>query len=105
MCKSLHPQIGFEWSYRLYVLMLLGAYVSGLFIAAVQHWGCCSVLLSAPLAVQIAREFRAKVDSMTSPFAKRKSTLHGQKMMEITEKTAQLHLFYGALLLLGVLCT
>jgi hypothetical protein len=40
---------------------LAAAYLAGTFIAATKHWGCYFTLLTVPIAVELVRNFKAKV--------------------------------------------
>lgn len=79
--------LGFDYSYYFYVLLLVGAYLSVAVISFYQHYGCLLTLLTLPLALNLNHKF-LKNDMTTLP-----------------EETAQTHLPFGLLLLVGILST
>ena len=81
---TLATLVGFQNSYYFYVSLLVGAYVSSLFIAFFLNWGCAFTLLTIPLAMDLEKRFREK------------------NMMGIDAETAKMHLPFGILLFCGI---
>ena len=52
--------IGFKNSYYLYVALLIGAYISAIYIAFLYHIGCALTVLTIPLAMDLEKRFREK---------------------------------------------
>jgi 1,4-dihydroxy-2-naphthoate octaprenyltransferase len=79
--------LGFEWSYYFYVLLIVGAYASVVWISLFQHWGCAASFLTLPLAMALLNDFK------------------GEKMLNLAEDTAKAHLPFGVLMVLGIILT
>jgi len=78
--------IGFERARQLYVVFVYGAYVISLVMAFTHDWGCAFVILSFPLA------YKNVMDIEPNP----------QKMKDMDARTAEMHLFFGLLLIGGI---
>ena len=79
--------LGFDYSYYFYVLLLVGSYLSVAIISVYHHYGCLLAFLTVPLSLNLNNKF-IKNDMTTLP-----------------EETAQTHLPFGLLLLVGILTT
>lgn len=84
---TLASLIGFQNSYYFFVLLLLGSYGGVLWIALWQHAGCLLSFLTLPLAYGLVKKFKEK------------------NMSDLTEDTAKMHLPFGILMFVGILCT
>ena len=58
--STLATIIGFRNSYYLYVALLMGAYLSSIYIAFFYHFGCVLTILTIPLAMDLEMRFRQK---------------------------------------------
>jgi len=77
--------LGLEYSRILYNSLIIGAYISALVIATLHHCGCILVVLSAPLALGVMKQF-SRNDLLT-----------------LDADTAKMHLPFGLLLWAGIL--
>lgn len=79
--------LGLDWSRRMYNALLLGAYLSILYIAAYHRAGCVLCFLTIPMAIDLSHRFRRGC------------------LVDLEQRTAQLHLPFGLLLMVGILCS
>lgn len=82
--STLATIIGFRNSYYLYVALLMGAYISSIYIAFFYHFGCVLTILTIPLAMDLELKFRLK------------------NMTGIDGETAKMHLPFGLLFFIGI---
>jgi 1,4-dihydroxy-2-naphthoate octaprenyltransferase len=84
---TLATLIGFNNSFIVYALLFIGAYAGILYIALFYHWGCLASLITVPLAFQLCVDYS------------------NNKMLELPDGTAKMHLPCGILLFLGIIFT
>jgi 1,4-dihydroxy-2-naphthoate octaprenyltransferase len=85
--STLATILGFEYSYILYVLFFLAAYISSMYVAFLYHFGCISVLLTLPITFNLCKIYRSG------------------KMESLPEETAKMHSLFGLLTFLGIYFT
>uniref|UniRef100_A0A7S4DAV0 1,4-dihydroxy-2-naphthoate octaprenyltransferase n=1 Tax=Heterosigma akashiwo TaxID=2829 RepID=A0A7S4DAV0_HETAK len=83
---TLASVVGFGPAKVLYAFMVFGAFLVALAMAVTHSLGCALVLPALPLGVRNIADLQP----------------HSPKMKNMDERTAQLHLLYGALLIAGV---
>eukprot|EP01038_Epipyxis_sp_PR26KG_P015505 gene15505-20926_t len=79
--------LGYEGSLAFFILLLIVSYCSALYIAAFQHYGVLLCLLTIPLSLGLVKNFA------------------NHKVNNLCEETAQMHLPFGVLMLMGILLT
>lgn len=79
--------IGPKNSSLLYTALIIGSYLSIIYIAMFYRWGCVATLLTVPLSVKMCQDCQ------------------GGKLVGLPEETAKMHLPFGAMMLLGILST
>jgi len=83
---TLPTLVGFDMSRTFFFLLLIGVYASAAYIAATDRWGCISVFLTLPMAIDLSSKFRDDV----------------KVMLELPEGCAKMHLPFGILMFLGI---
>ena len=84
---TLASLLGPKLTYKFFVFLILGSYISVSVIAWMYHWGCLAALLTIPLALTLDKNY---CDG---------------KMTLLPNETAQLHLPFGLLMFLGIMFT
>lgn len=84
---TLATMIGPELSKTFFVALLVGSYLSALVVAYLHHWGCLAVLATIPLTTDLLKRYAEN------------------KMADLPENTAKLHLPFGILMWLGIMWT
>lgn len=79
--------LGVYNSYLLYVCLVGASYTALAVISIFYHWGCCSAFLTAPLAWEVIKNFKAG------------------RMANTADDTAKFHLPFGLLMVLGIMYT
>jgi len=82
--STLASAVGFDISCKLYILMIVGSYIASIVMTFTHDWGCILTILSIPLAYQNIMDLKP------------------EKMKNMDERTAQMHLLYGVLMIGGV---
>jgi 1,4-dihydroxy-2-naphthoate octaprenyltransferase len=84
---TLATMIGLDNSYWVYAALFAGSFLSVLVISYQFHWGAVAAFLTVPLALDLLKHYREN------------------KMQELPEETAKMHLPFGVLLWLGIRLT
>ena len=79
--------LGFQRSYQLFLLLIIGSYITTFYIAAFLHWGAIFTFITIPSSFHIIKNFKNK------------------KMVTLPDETALVHLPFGLLFFIGILST
>eukprot|EP01036_Dinobryon_divergens_P029296 gene29296-38369_t len=85
--KTLANLVGLRLSFAIYIALIIGAYLTSIFISICFHWGCMLSFITLPLAVNAVKQF------------------HSNNLSQLDQETAKMHLPFGLLLVIGVLIT
>jgi 1,4-dihydroxy-2-naphthoate octaprenyltransferase len=86
-CKTLAGLLGFETSRHVFNALIISTYLSTIVLSALYYYGCLLSLLTLPLALQLMNKF------------------HKREMAVLDEETAQVHLPFGILMVIGIMST
>jgi 1,4-dihydroxy-2-naphthoate octaprenyltransferase len=79
--------VGFNLSSKFYILLIIGAYLSTLYLALWYRYGVMLSFLTIPLSIALA------------------NTVKSKQLINLPEDTAKMHLLFGAFMVIGILIT
>jgi len=79
--------VGLRMSFIIYISLLMGAYLSSVYISARYHSGCLLSFITLPMAIDAIKKFNSN------------------NLINLDQETAKMHLPFGLLMVVGVLIT
>ena len=79
--------VGLRVSFLIYISLIVGAYLTSVYISARFHSGCLLSFITLPMAIDAIKKFNSN------------------NLINLDQETAKMHLPFGLLMILGVLIT